>query len=167
MRLPSPYPLADFAVTGNAPAFQINNKNKIDKYNLCHRLGSDVTANGGNTKPAALLLADKTNPSLGVGVQYFGGDNCTGTPSEMLTQRSMRVWFMCYNDQGNVPREETVLESSMCVYDVFIYSAYGCPLECPLVVGPDGGKRLCSGHGVCDYDQGAWRRCCVKCCVLP
>ena len=71
-----------------------------------------------------------------------------------LRQRSLRLWFLCYNDQGNVPREETVLESSMCVYDIFVYSAYGCPLECPLVQGADGTKRLCSGHGVCDYDQG-------------
>ena len=43
--------------------------------------------------------------------QYTGGDLCTGSLS--TTPRSLRLWFLCYNDQGNVPREETVLESSM------------------------------------------------------
>lgn len=93
-------------------------------------------------------LYDPRNPSLGVWLQYLGGDACPGKRS-----RQLRIWFLCYDDATNIPDDELVLESNTCAYDIFLKSAYGCPLQCPLVTPPGSGtRRICAGHGVCDFD---------------
>ena len=81
---------------------------------------------------------------------YVGGDKC---PSWAGGERRIKLWFACYNDQGSLPRDEVVLESQTCRYDIFLQTAYGCPSECPLVKKEGGVVFLCGNHGVCDFDR--------------
>lgn len=134
------------AISAPSPAFQYANVPVPDS-DKCHRLGGDA-ASGGNIQWG---LYDINNPSAGVVIQYLGGDTC---PNSGGKRRSLKLWLNCYNDQGSVPTDETVLESSMCTYDIFVNSALGCPAECPLVPSADGqSKNLCARHGVCEYDR--------------
>ena len=82
---------------------------------------------------------------------YSGGDWCQPDGQKA---RTLKVWVACNNDPGISPSDEVVLESSMCNYDFFLKSAFGCPSECPLVPAGDGtgAVYLCARHGVCDYD---------------
>ncbi|RYG50156.1 hypothetical protein EON67_05795 [archaeon] len=74
--------------------------------------------------------ADNTNPSRGVYFQYTNGDMCPtgGAP------RSLRVWLQCLNDASNIPDDEFILESTTtpCLYELFMKSAFGCPVQCPI-----------------------------------
>jgi hypothetical protein len=129
-----------------APAYQYANPSiNAPPADQCHRLGDSVS-------PASMTwgLYDQTNPSRGVTIQYKGGDRCPGTSYS----RSMRIWLLCYDDATNIPDEEMVLESGnpVCTYDIFIRSAFGCPTQCALPMGPSGNRQLCAGHGVCDFD---------------
>lgn len=130
------------AVAGPAPAFQLANFPVPDR-DRCHKLGQDLTQFPGSMTWG---LYEPTNPSMGVVLSYTGGDRC---PNRGTTTRSLRLWLNCYNDQGGVPRDEVVLESGACQYDIFVNSAFGCPVECPLVPTSDGkSKYLCARHGV-------------------
>jgi len=133
------------ATFASVPAYQYANPSiRAPTGDKCHRLGSPVS---GSTMSWGLY--DSTNPSRGVWVQYNGGDRCPGTS----LYRSLRVWMLCYDDATNIPDDEVVLETSNCAYEIFIKSAFGCPVQCPLPAGDGGSSRqLCSGHGVCDFD---------------
>ena len=147
------------SISGPAGAYQIDNLAQPgDLVNKCHRLGGAVDR--GNFSWG---LADTTDPSRGVYLQYKFGDYC-GAPtwnSQNYRARTMRVWLYCYNDVYNVPDEEVVLESDMCTYDIFVNTASGCPLECPFVPNPTTSEpNLCNGHGVCGFDsEGGKARC--------
>lgn len=138
-----------FPVNTSSPAFQYANilTQPVDK---CHRLGGPVSPStmtwglyGEAPLPGRLRVslshpctrchlplapADPTNPSRGIFVQYTGGDRCPGT----TVYRSLKIWLLCYNDATNIPDEEVVLETSSCAYEIFVKSAFGCPIQCPL-----------------------------------
>lgn len=135
-------------INAPAPAYQLANFPVPDQ-DRCHRLGNDVTVPGN----LVYGLYDSSNPSRGVYVQYQNGDACP--PLSRQTNRSMRLWLLCYDDAVNVPSSEVVLRNdATCVYDIYVNSIYGCPTECAKVQDPDSGEtRLCSGHGVCDFDR--------------
>lgn len=129
-----------------SPAFQYANPSiNAGQYDTCHRLGGPV---GPSTMTWSLY--DNTNPSRGVAVMYTGGDVCP--QSNPRASRSLKLWLLCYDDATNIPDEEVILETSDCAYEIFIKSAFGCPIQCPLPAGGSGTRQLCSGHGVCDFD---------------
>ena len=150
-----PDPKNRFAKRGPAPAYQFANPPSwpsTREFDVCHRLGAPTTS--GDTTQAANMawsLYDVTNPSRGVAVTYQGGDPCSVT---LGNPRQLTVWLLCYDDATNVPDEEVVLESNMCNYEIFVKSAFGCPVQCPLTAAGGGAtRRICAGHGVCDYDS--------------
>jgi len=71
--------------------------------------------------------------------------------------RSFSVHFECAADPDNTfdGQEEPVWESNSCHYDVFIQSIYGCPTQCTdiNVVSGKHPTSICSGHGICAYDN--------------
>lgn len=138
-----------FPLRGPSPAFQFANPWPWRPYDVCHRLGAPVPAGGAISM--AWSLYDTSNPSRGVAVTYLTGDLC---PNTVGTPRQLTVWLLCYDDATNVPDEEVVLETNMCNYEIFVKSAFGCPVQCPLTAAGGGStRRICAGHGVCDYDS--------------
>lgn len=140
--VPGNGPYQAYTQTGPALAFQVAQFNA--GADSCHRLGAAAS-------PATISygLIDPTNPSRGMYVQYGGGDLC---PPLLQVARSLRVWIPCQPDAYNRPKNELVQETSMCNYEIWLNSAYGCPVQCP-VVQSDGGKvALCAGHGICEFD---------------
>lgn len=130
-----------------SPAFQLANIPVVnEQYDRCHRLGGPVSPS-----TVSYGLYDASNPSKGLYIQYTGGDICPGTVN---VSRSLKVWLLCYDDATNIPDSEVVLESENppCQYEIFLKSAFGCPIQCPLPAGTAGQRSLCSNHGVCDYD---------------
>lgn len=82
---------------------------------------------------------------------YSGGDDC----GPGIGKRSFTIAIQCADDAGNLPdTTEVVEETSTCQYEMIFRSAYGCPVQCP-VVGAAGQSRLCNGQGVCDFDAQA------------
>ncbi len=131
---------------GPAPAFQVSmtsSRWRVPNNDMCHRLGSTL---GPTATSTSFLLLDSTNPSRGVGIKYSGGDTCAASGPA----RSLTVWLQCEDDNNNKPDDEPVLESGNCAYEIFVKTLYGCPLEC----GGLTNGRLCTGHGICDYDTG-------------
>jgi hypothetical protein len=128
---------------GPSPAFQYANF-PVPQYDVCHRLGGYV-----DTPTVTYGLYDTDNPSRGVSIQYTGGDMCTLTGAG----RSLKVWILCDTDVTNIPDQELIEETKMCNYEIFVRSAFGCPVECPVTQDPNTGARsLCSNHGICDFD---------------
>jgi hypothetical protein len=126
------------------PAFQYANF-LVPDADQCHRLGASVGAAPGGVSYG---LYDSDNPSRGVYIKYAGGDVCASG-----ARRSLKVWILCDTDVTNVPDTELVEETSMCDYEIFVASAFGCPVECPVNIDPVSGARsLCSNHGICDFD---------------
>lgn len=124
-------------------------------WNKCHRLGAPNNDPATPGLPAAGSMAwglyDTTNPSRGVTVQYLSGDSCP--TSFGRTARQLKLWLLCYDDATNIPDDETILENQVCAYDIFLKSAFGCPVQCPLFAPPGSQtRRICAGHGVCDFD---------------
>ena len=97
-------------------------------------------------------------PPTGVTLTYTGGDACPSWANGGA--RTLKLWLACYNDQGSLPKDEVVLESGTCRYDIFVQTAYGCPSECPLVPTGTGTVNLCARHGVCDFDREVGRSRC-------
>ena len=95
-------------------------------------------------------LFDGTDPSRGVAITYGNGDACPGTKS-----RALRLWLECDPDAKNIPDQELVTETSGCFYEIFLKSAFGCPLQCPVTTAG-----LCSNHGLCAFDSGQQRSKC-------
>jgi hypothetical protein len=150
------------AVTGPAPAFQLNNRVPPGSAQACQRLGAQLMP--GDTSTVIWSLYDPTNPSRGIAMNYTGGDRCANG-----VQRSLQVWMLCYNDPTNILDVEMVYEGddstslTTCAYEIFLKTLYGCPADCPAPVDTvTGYPNLCGGHGVCDYDrvQGASRCFC-------
>lgn len=130
-----------------SPAFQVANIPVVnEQLDRCHRLGGPISPSTVNYG-----LYDPTNPAKGLYIQYTGGDLC---PGFVNVSRSLKLWLLCYDDATNIPDTEVVLESSNppCQYEIFLKSAFGCPVSCPLPAASDGTRSLCSNHGVCDYD---------------
>lgn len=138
---------------GPAPAYQYSNPSaQPNQFDKCHRLGAPGVAPD-VTKPPAMSwgLYDPANPSRGVWVQYDGGDQCRYSMGRKA--RALRIWLLCYDDATNIPDDEVVLESQTCAYDIFLKSAFGCPIQCPISTSDSGAtRRICAGHGVCDFD---------------
>ena len=101
--------------------------------------------------PAPPPSTGEHNPSRGVRLTYSGGDDC----GPGIGKRSFTIAIQCADDAGNLPdTTEVVEETSTCQYEMIFRSAYGCPVQCP-VVGAAGQSRLCNGQGVCDFDAQA------------
>ena len=155
---PSRGPPNEAATTGPSPAFQYANPYPWLAWNKCHRLGapnSDATTGPAGLPAVGTMLwglYDSTNPSRGVTVQYLGGDACPSAFGK--TSRQLKLWLLCYDDATNIPDDETILENQYCAYDIFLKSAFGCPVQCPLYAPPGSQtRRICAGHGVCDFDS--------------
>lgn len=88
-------------------------------------------------------------------IKYVGGDECP----DNLGARSLTIWIECQDDALNIPDAETVQETSDCHYEIFLQNTAGCPSECP-VIRQENGDRLCSGHGICDFDTDKGRPKC-------
>jgi len=86
---------------------------------------------------------DSTDPSLGVVITYTNGDYCP----QYLTNRKMRIQFVCDPRVNNYPDKEESVSEDGCVYTIKIPTALGCPVECPIV-----DQQLCSGNGTCAFD---------------
>lgn len=128
-----------------APAFQValpKGRFTVPVPDQCHSLGAGLAP--GNNPSQSYLLVDPSNPSRGVGIKYSGGDSC----AQNGPSRSLTVWLQCEDDNSNKPDDEPVLETGSCAYEIFVKTLYGCPLEC----GGLTNGRLCTGHGICDYD---------------
>ena len=128
-----------------ASAFQVAQWNE----HPCYRLGGVV----GNYS-----LLDEADPSRGVRVTYAGGDSCGWSGD-----RQFSLNLIC-KDEFNVPDrfEEYVeeLTSTPCHYSLDLETIWACPRECEIGLSTSGDLRLCSGNGVCAFDEhrGAARR---------
>lgn len=78
---------------------------------------------------------------------YTGGDYCASAGLGPVPQRSVSIFFECYDNPYN-PQQDIVLENTACQYTIRIKSRAGCPLQCR---SPDNGP-ICGGHGICGYD---------------
>lgn len=120
-----------------APAIQYNPAYSAGE---CYSLGTS----------AAFSLIDATDPSKGVQLKYSGGQQCNHNPGNpgVPLYRSVTLIFTCQDVA--FPSPQIAFEPSHCAYTVEMPTYYGCPVECPI-----GGeeRRLCSGHGLCGYDQ--------------
>ena len=147
---PSKVAVNDAAETnwGPSPAFQVAMTNAIwnvPAADQCHRLGVTLpTPTSSSALSTSFLLLDNKNPSLGVGIKYSGGDSCSSGVG-----RSLTVWLQCEDDNTNKPDNEPVFETKTCAYEIYVKTLFGCPLEC----GGLTNGRLCSGHGICDFDS--------------
>lgn len=128
-------------MTGPSPAFQVSNNN-----GFCYRLSDGVES-------ATWSALEEENPSKGVVLTYWNGNECT----EPGSHRQLSIAFACGIDNRNpFAREgQVVEEKDACKYEIVTESTMGCPQECPVV-----GGRLCSGAGVCDYDTDAEKTRC-------
>eukprot|EP00483_Globobulimina_turgida_P012834 UN12858 len=119
-------------------------KTNTDK---CWRLHDGVT------EPIWTFL-DPTDPALGIQLTYTNGDFCAAFGKN----REFKLQFKCADDIQITPDYvETVYEpiDGGCSYEFKMNTYKGCPTAC--IVDND---KLCSGHGVCDYD---WNRGGAKC----
>jgi hypothetical protein len=95
-------------------------------------------------------VIDPANPAVGVQIQYSNGDKChhdaEGHEVPGGIPRSILVKIPCDSSRtAAIP--ESAAEPSHCQYEVTIPSMYGCPTQCPI-----SGRKVCGGHGLCDYD---------------
>ena len=102
-------------LTGDAPGYQI--ATDVDE---CYRLG-DGAAN------REWSLIDDTNPAYGVALAYKDGTICRYS----YKRRELRLMFICDDNTGALPSEEPVEETDECVYELYIRTAYGCPVGTP------------------------------------
>lgn len=111
-------------------------------YESCYRLG----ALGGN-----FSLLDGADPARGVRLTYGGGDSCGWTGDRQFT------FDLVCKDKFNIPDrfEEYVEElvSTPCHYSLELETIWGCPRECEIGLSSSGELRLCSGNGVCAFDE--------------
>lgn len=117
-------------MSGPAPAFQVARHD-----NFCYRLGNSF-------ENAEYKLFEEEDPSRGVVLKYKGGNLCSGG-----VRRSLEIAFPCTEDM-NIPDEETVEETSECVYKLLVPSIYGCPTQCGVK-----DRKLCNDKGVCRFDE--------------
>lgn len=126
---------------GKAPAFQISSSGK------CHRLGHGKDYLG---EFKTLSLIDKDDPTLGISMEYTGGDKCHSNN----VSRSLKIDFYCADQYGEIP-ENTIGEPSACVYTTQFETIFGCPIECPF-----SNRMLCGENGFCGMDVDANRPRC-------
>lgn len=126
------------AASGPAPAFQVANWE-----NRCYRLAN------ADEGPVFGLIED-ANPSYGVTLTYPDGEACSSG-----TKRSLKLVLVCDADVSTVSGSVAVEEVGYCSYEVFLRTAYGCPVECPII-----NNQLCNGHGICGYNTDSNRAAC-------
>lgn len=56
-------------------------------------------------------------------LRYRGGDPCPASYGD----RSLQLHFQCADDADNVYDAETVQETDLCHYEIFLKSTFGCP----------------------------------------
>jgi hypothetical protein len=97
----------------------------------------------GVTEPVWAVL-DAADPARGVSITYLNGDYAPGCNDN----RDFEIRFQCSDNIENIPdKEEEISETSPCHYEFTMQTTHGCPIECPIF-----NDKICSGHGVCDYD---------------
>jgi hypothetical protein len=153
---------------GLSPAYQLYNS-PTDSGAACYRLGD--TAEDPNNVEWGLI--DSADPAKGVKLTYKNGNLCNDKPDDErqcrttwnnkpYCHRQMELLFQCADDTENVFDTEKVVESSDCNYQLFLKTAYGCPLDCPVTPMIDGdGLHVCGGHGTCVYNRGKQKAECV------
>lgn len=127
-------------LTGPSSAFQIDSAGTTE---FCHRLASDPN------DPANMgwSLYDIANPARGIVLTYTHGDQCGYGGRD----RSLKVWMECTGETIH-SHSEMVQETDTCEYEIFMKSAYACPLECGITVEA-GETKVCSRNGVCGFDR--------------
>ena len=119
---------------------------------FCKRLG-DSAANvvvAPLFAPAAGAPPQRDNRLYARGVQlnYTGGNVCR-SQSGLWLPRILSFNYICYEGPSAYnPPLPIVAESTNCVYDIFVYSRFGCPSQCFRFLGDP----PCNGAGVCGYD---------------
>jgi len=117
-------------------------------------------ATGSTDQASFQLLSDYLNmdldPAMGVVLTYGGGEQC----GENGANRTTHIVIECSDDE-NIPDDEEMEEADrLCDYVLQLPSKVGCPTQCP--VGGSG-RRICSGRGVCGFDneirQVGWIEC--------
>lgn len=128
---------------GPAPAFRVSNL-----YDECSRLGD------GNSAPTWSLM-EPEDPSYGVVLTYTGGNLCKPDWSQPAVASSLRLMLACDTEAVSFPQEAALNVVQNCDYELHLRTAYGCPVECPIVNG-----HLCNQHGICGYDAQSSRVAC-------
>lgn len=132
-----------------APAYQWN-----DQY--CFALGDVIDSSIVGNKPE-MRFYDEDEPALGFVMTYeadsIESEECGKKGSEM-GYRTFSIVFRCASvpfPEGG-PTDASVSafidEVDKCAYEAYSSSLAGCPKECPVVDG-----QLCSGNGICGYDE--------------
>lgn len=131
-----------------APAWQVEASTSS-----CYSLGA-APSQGWN-----FSFVDPNLPARGVRLQYSGGDSSfcpymiSGGNIEQR-ERSLSIDFVCSSAQSFNSELVNVLETNQCDYSLQIPSIYGCPRECLT------GTSVCSGNGVCGFNNDASRSQC-------
>eukprot|EP00939_MAST-03C_sp_MAST-3C-sp1_P000350 g350.t1 len=129
-------------MTGPAPAYQVSRV-----HDACWRLGN-------SDSNIEWTLLDENDPARGVVLNYKGGNQCKNSDNEYI-RRELKIAFECANDITNVPDQEVIEETELCVYEIVVPSIYGCPKECGVK-----DRELCNNKGVCGYDRSVSRSRC-------
>jgi hypothetical protein len=119
------------------PAYQLTSDGKT-----CFRLSNRLT-------DISWSLIDTSDPSKGVSMKYFGGDQCPGNASNPPVNRTMTINFGCSADQGMSNFVDTRVVESYCKYNINIANVNGCPNECAVSQTT---RQLCAGNGFCGFD---------------
>lgn len=124
---------------GLAPAYQLSDTQ-------CHRLAGHLVTD------ANWHLLDDDDPTLGIQLEYTGGEFCHGAKA----YRSLSLRFICTAEVGLPSFETERVVENKCKYSLDIETMFGCPTECS--IGPN--RELCSKNGFCGYDTDVGRPRC-------
>ena len=117
-----------------APAYAVDRTEATTK---CYALGAADLKN----KFKMTLLSEK-RPSLGMSLQYLGGQVCEESTSGL--DSTFKIRFHCAPE---VEDAAPVVEINDCNFTIDISSPLACPMQCPLY-----SHKLCADKGLCDYD---------------
>ncbi|KAM7457818.1 hypothetical protein BLSTO_01416 [Blastocystis sp. subtype 1] len=125
----------DIYETRAVPAFLISNSEE----DPCHRVSSPLE----DEDSYFLQRFDYSDPTAGVILDYDNGDY-------------FYYWFGMYSmfsfrcsNNVQMPAVADVTHYGMAGYMIYLDSVYACPKEC----FPSAAGNICSGHGICMYDE--------------
>ncbi|KAK8807415.1 hypothetical protein WA158_004174 [Blastocystis sp. Blastoise] len=124
-----------------APVFISNNK-QVE----CSRGASDITV----PENYNWYLADSSDPAYGVSLTLKNGDYCKSLSTSSSTYyRTVVMTFICKDTSDSVNTATTVQAwDDYCMYNLYVYTVYGCPVSCPHSEGV-----ACGHHGMCGFDS--------------
>ena len=148
---PTPLTLSTILQPNSSPTSAVRycykNCNNVNM--MCERLGGDASLQ--------TLRVERWNPARGVTSNIPGGDVC-GDPNGYLGgMKGLQLSMRCADMAGLISQNVDIIPSADgCSQTAIFYADAACPAECPVVTtaGPPAiYRKLCGGHGVCDYDQ--------------